>query len=319
MIKTNHIVLLGAGFSRNWGGWLASEAFDYLLGSRELDDTTRNLLWKYKNSGGFESALSEIQEQPGQDETSSNRLVVFQSAIQKMFSDMNKAYEKTSFEFLPPMQDYKYGIGYFLSGFDAIFTLNQDLLLEQHYLSKNDLSLKRNGNFISTAIPGIKEVRNTFDPFVSAYCGKCIPDLSNRLFDDQTQPYFKLHGSCNWETPENNHLLIVGGNKNLLIDQHPHLKWSLEQFVSYLDRADTCLMVIGYSFCDEHINEIILQAARNRDFSLFIIDPNGVDVLRSDELIFALGPRIIGSSRRHLSEIFGRDIAEHGKVMRFFG
>jgi hypothetical protein len=29
----NPVVLLGAGFSRNWGGWLASEAFEYLLGS----------------------------------------------------------------------------------------------------------------------------------------------------------------------------------------------------------------------------------------------------------------------------------------------
>jgi hypothetical protein len=26
-----HILLTGAGFSRNWGGWLADEAFEYLL------------------------------------------------------------------------------------------------------------------------------------------------------------------------------------------------------------------------------------------------------------------------------------------------
>jgi hypothetical protein len=25
-------MLTGAGFSRNWGGWLADEAFEYLLG-----------------------------------------------------------------------------------------------------------------------------------------------------------------------------------------------------------------------------------------------------------------------------------------------
>ena len=27
------ILRTGAGFSRNWGGWLASETFEYLLGS----------------------------------------------------------------------------------------------------------------------------------------------------------------------------------------------------------------------------------------------------------------------------------------------
>ena len=30
------IALLGAGFSRDWGGWLANEAFGYLLGCAEI-------------------------------------------------------------------------------------------------------------------------------------------------------------------------------------------------------------------------------------------------------------------------------------------
>jgi hypothetical protein len=31
-LKMPHYLLTGAGFSRNWGGWLANEAFEYLLG-----------------------------------------------------------------------------------------------------------------------------------------------------------------------------------------------------------------------------------------------------------------------------------------------
>jgi hypothetical protein len=38
------ILLLGAGFSRNWGGWLASEAFEYLLGCPQVDEDIRSLL-----------------------------------------------------------------------------------------------------------------------------------------------------------------------------------------------------------------------------------------------------------------------------------
>src|ERR1700730_9485937 len=30
------ILLTGAGFSRNWGGWLATEAFEYLIGQDDL-------------------------------------------------------------------------------------------------------------------------------------------------------------------------------------------------------------------------------------------------------------------------------------------
>ncbi len=58
-----HLLLLGAGFSRNWGGWLASEAFEYLLGCREVigDAQLRELLWKHQEYGdGFEGALEEL-------------------------------------------------------------------------------------------------------------------------------------------------------------------------------------------------------------------------------------------------------------------
>lgn len=30
------VLLIGAGSSRNWGGWLASETFDYLLGCPQV-------------------------------------------------------------------------------------------------------------------------------------------------------------------------------------------------------------------------------------------------------------------------------------------
>lgn len=59
-----HLLLLGAGFSRNWGGWLASEAFEYLLGCPEVlrEAHLRDLLWKHQESSdGFEGALEELQ------------------------------------------------------------------------------------------------------------------------------------------------------------------------------------------------------------------------------------------------------------------
>jgi len=57
-----HVLLTGTGFSRNWGGWLANEAFEYLLGCPEVDDHLRHFLWKHKRQGGgFEDALAELQ------------------------------------------------------------------------------------------------------------------------------------------------------------------------------------------------------------------------------------------------------------------
>lgn len=315
MNRNNLIVLLGAGFSRNWGGWLASEAFEYLLGCPELDESIRNLLWKHKKIGGFESALSEIQEESRGTGQSSHRLTMLQSAIQNMFADMNAAYEKIPFEFQSVAQDYRSGLVYFLSGFNAIFTLNQDLLLEQHYIKNDNVFLQRPGRWDGTSIPGIKIISGSNDPLKPAYCGKCIPDESTQSYNNRTQPYFKLHGSCNWITPKNENLLVVGGNKNSLIDQHAHLKWSFEKFTDYLGRESTRLVIIGYSFSDEHINRHILEAAQRKNLSLFIIDPHGLDVV--GDLVSDLYPYIRGSSRRSLSEIFSRDVAEHKKVLRF--
>jgi len=58
----SYYLLTGAGFTRNWGGWLANEAFEYLLGAPGIDRYLRDLLWEAKLRGeGFEGALSKAQ------------------------------------------------------------------------------------------------------------------------------------------------------------------------------------------------------------------------------------------------------------------
>jgi hypothetical protein len=86
-------------------------------------------------------------------------------------------------------------------------------------------------------------------------------------------------------------------------------------------------MIIGYSFNDEHINEIVLSAADRGQLELFIVDPLGIGVLDKNashsiysehNLLQRLEPHIVGASRRTLGEIFGADQVEHRKIMSFF-
>ena len=79
----NNVLLLGAGFSRNWGGWLAPEVFEYLLGCPEVDEELRSLLWKHKDQGGFEAALGELQDAllRGEEPQTNLRLNNLQNAI----------------------------------------------------------------------------------------------------------------------------------------------------------------------------------------------------------------------------------------------
>ena len=124
------ILLLGAGFSRNWGGWLSSEAFEYLLGCPEIlsNSDLRRALWKSKSEGGFEQALSIMQADHSIGQTERERAThAFEAALVRMFDDMNAALlEVKDLEF-PSTQPNT--VRRLLARFDAIFTLNQDLLL----------------------------------------------------------------------------------------------------------------------------------------------------------------------------------------------
>lgn len=340
-----HFILLGAGFSRNWNGWLASEVMDYLLGSQEVrqNEYLKQLLWKHNQSGGgFETALAEVQAAWTQNyqqryadaphfSPELDNLQKFEAALSRMFSDMNTAYLKLSdFEF---QNERQYMVRTFLTKFDAIFTLNQDLLLETHYLNDN-VMLGSDGKWNGWQIPGMRP---------SAYLAggttqpvkKWVPETPDKFkVDDRLQPYFKLHGSSEWRSGGDKDLLVMGGNKNESILSHEILKWYYREFFNELTRTPCKLMIIGYGFRDEHINRALINAASKRQFEIFVIDPSGAEVISktnrtftrenniyaANELENALLPIVIGASKRPLREIFGvNTYAEHSQVMRFFG
>src|SRR5580693_6407083 len=108
-----HYLLTGAGFSRNWGGWLANEAFEYLIGAQEINDNLRHLLWTHKSrGGGFEDALAELQQAytHSRNDRTKKSLEDLQAAIVGMFNYMNLAFDGIQFE---PQNQMQYLIGDF--------------------------------------------------------------------------------------------------------------------------------------------------------------------------------------------------------------
>jgi hypothetical protein len=89
------LLLTGAGFSRNWGGWLADEAFEYLLGCADLLPHHRTLLWKHRGKGGFESVLQELRDDfvrsPGAH--TERPLQEFDKMLLGMFTTMNQGFD----------------------------------------------------------------------------------------------------------------------------------------------------------------------------------------------------------------------------------
>jgi hypothetical protein len=325
---TSHILLTGAGFSYNWGGYLAKDAFDYLLGVTETDEDLRRVLWADQAKGfGFEVTLSRLRQaleteySPQVEQDLQNMT----TAVRRMFGDMWLAFGQTTFD--EPSANPRLGIIRFLTRFDAIFTLNQDTLLEAHYLpavgqddfAKNTYQGPRN---IAADRPGLVQSMDTLTfgslasripLFKVAEEFSCIPHI---------QPYFKLHGSIDVQDGRNM-MLILGGDKEADIAEYPLLEWYHEQFRLRLNSPGTRLMVIGYSFADAHINKMIFDAIEN-GLKLFLVGPDGATTIGANKS-FNLNPgqnvkdAIVGASSRPLrTTLSGRDMVELMKIERFF-
>ena len=320
-----NLLLTGAGFSRNWGGWLASEAFEYLLGAPEVDDELRRILLADKFKGrGFEDTLADLQTafKSFREPRVGAQVDALTAALVGMFNLMDQAFASVRFE---PQNDRAFLISEFLARFDALFTLNQDLLLERHYLNGNVL-LSASRKWNGWQRPGLKPLHPTsqaFDP-QAAVMAMQAPDDTNFMVGGGLQPYFKLHGSSNFLRDPGGRIIVMGGNKAAGINDEPLLRWYHQQFEDYLGRAEK-LMVIGYSFTDAHIN-MAIQAAAARGLRIFIVDPEGIDVLDKNkhmaikvphELVEHIAPYVVGASRRPMTSTFGGDHVEFAKLDRF--
>jgi hypothetical protein len=322
-----HILLTGAGFSHNWGGYLAKEAFDYLLGFTEFDEDLRSVLWA-DQAKGFETTLARLRKEyeenySPQVEQDFNNMT---TAVRRMFGDMWLAFGQSKFD--EQFDDPRLGVIRFLTRFDAIFTLNQDTLLESHYLPAVDQT-----DFAKNTYQGPRNIGAHRPGLVSALDTLTFGSVASRIplykaGDDfgavpNLQPYFKLHGSIDIQDGRNM-MLILGADKEADIAKHPLLEAYHAQFRWWLNLPRARLMVIGYSFADAHINKMIFNAIENSGLKLFLVGPDGAMTIGANKS-FPLNPpqtiknAIVGASSRPLrNTLSGKDMVELTKIERFF-
>ena len=141
-----------------------------------------------------------------------------------------------------------------------IFTTNYDVLFERA--------------FAATRVP-------VFDGFVGPYRPFFYPEC---LHDDEQLPkaqwprLWKLHGSVNWlleDRPEGKRIIRshLTGSGELILPSHRKYDESRKQpYLAYMDRLvrilnseHALLVTCGYSFRDEHINDILYSALDTRN------------------------------------------------------
>jgi hypothetical protein len=308
-------LLTGAGFTRNWGGPLVSEVFNYLVATPTLTARVRKMLWDAVDSGGYESVLDKLQLSSAPQDKEDLR--VLETALVSMFNKLRYVMQPLDFDF---SNDIAHTVTQFLSRFEAIFTVNQDTFLETHY------RIPLGGIRSAFGMPGTVPWRPQETPPWLAPA----PEPFKQPGPNE-QPYYKLHGSAHlWTSGEGmgRTIIVAGGRKKEVINSIPLLKWYQQEFRRYVTRPDCRLMVIGYSFSDPHINALIEEGVR-AGTRLFIIDPQGARVLDKRDKRGAIIPlkepqqelfeaAVFGMSQRLLSSTFGNDVVEWSQVMDFF-
>ena len=139
------ILLIGAGFSRNWGAPLSEEINGSLL-SHLHDDVE---LAKKLRTRPFEEVFGGFSGAVGAD---GDRQARFQRAVQDTFDRINKTFHFSHFEFVNNHFETQFSVRLFLQRFDFIFSLNQDLLLETAYIG--------GGNMRNVSRPGLRRISN---------------------------------------------------------------------------------------------------------------------------------------------------------------
>jgi hypothetical protein len=171
-----------------------------------------------------------------------------------------------------------------------IFTSNYDLAFEYAF---DRLGVHYIDGFTGFHKRYFKPETFEFDLF---YPGSTTSGKVQRI--EKVVRYFKLHGSISWvksEKRDSTNLygieemplkMIAGLKKKGEIIIYPtavkksftlDLPYSelFRQFAASIRQSQSVLVTIGYSFADDHFNDIIFQALSNPTFTLIIVDYKG--------------------------------------------
>jgi SIR2-like domain len=317
-----YTLLTGAGWSRNWGGRIASEVWQMVMDHRRVQGNPhlRGLLLEEPS---FEVALGRVQGAPFTAPDKSD----FEEALLATFASMDREISRIDHQ----EKINIYGIQRFLARFSRpangvdtgyMFTLNQDLWPERYMY--NHVST----NSFIPALPGVPSragqrwfLTNVGD-YSDAFLMSPTHDLGDARLKGQMN-IIKQHGSFNWRTGDAGHLMVIGSEKSNQIASQPLLSWYADIFRSVLNAGKMRLMIIGYGFGDEHINAAIAEAVANHGLSVFIWDT--ASDLKTRILAAPCGPVIwrglISIASRSFTEVFPgnqTETEEYRRICRVF-
>ena len=260
----------------------------------------------YNGFSDIESLLNWLQSglsfQPSNDD------------LKSVISTLKSEFLKT----IPALDDDKYKdsetINTYNKLYQSVFKYRTELsnkinIVTTNYDLFNEYSLESNRIVYSTGFEN-----NLYRNFnVNSFKQRVVDD-TNR-YKDVWQPtskeanLLKIHGSINWTSDESGQLiqkdLFKQSDEEIIIyptmlkhrqtAQAPYSEL-FREFANVLQVPNTVLIVMGYGFPDEHINNIISQNLKHQDFTLIVFGNESEDNMKKffDEFKTQDGFHLIG-------------------------
>src|SRR3989344_5015644 len=263
-----NVLLTGAGFTRNFGGFLARDMWARIFNSEEVQsqERVRKMLVEY--SDDYETAYEETLRSSIYTDEEKN---AFQFAVEKAYEKLDDtirdlwAVKGLDYHSLGPFLRLFFGDG--KQG--VFFTLNQDLFME------------RNGGFRA---PGLLWFPEEFyslrqDKFKKEYfvtlpkSDRAREQFEKGLMDHNGLHYIKLHGSYGWHSSQGTNQMVIGNDKEEKIGREPLLKVYFDFFKDVIWGGGVKMVVIGYGFRDRHINEVLTRGIEKHGLKLYVVMP----------------------------------------------
>lgn len=273
-----------------------------------LSEEYQDLIEKhiYKSFPDIESLLNWLQSGLSFQPNNNN--------LKKVITTLKSEFLKT----IPALDDDKYKdsetINTYNKFYQSVFKYRTELsnkvnIVTTNYDLFNEYSLESNRIVYSTGFEN-----NLYRNFnVNSFKQRVVDD-TNR-YKDVWQPtskeanLLKIHGSINWTSDESGQLiqkdLFKQSDEEIIIyptmlkhrqtAQAPYSEL-FREFANVLQVPNTVLIVMGYGFPDEHINNIISQNLKHQDFTLIVFGNKSEDNMKKffDEFKTQDGFHLIG-------------------------
>lgn len=289
------ILLTGAGFTKNFGGLLGSEMWNKIFNNPILDNCPK-IKKELRGNFDFEDVYSNVLN----NDDYLNERKEFQNVVKESYDDMER-----------PIKNFTSNgiLREFMKLFGLVFTLNQDLFLENLTTEEIRFPLGLNGS--GSEYQDYREKissgkKLTPSDTVVLPTEKYIKENEKTFFTNTGgYSYIKLHGSNGWLSFDGNNQLVLGTNKLEDLRKEPLLNWYLDIFEQSIFRDDAKILIVGYGFRDDHINDRLVKSIEQYNTKIYILDPSNPEVLRN-KLMYDNPEGIIKASTRNTHHIWNK-------------